>query len=189
MKQGAFFLDRDGTINVDHVYINDPRLVELIPRAARAIRNLRERGFLAIVVTNQSGVGRGIIKPDALPRIHERLDELLKEEASGLDAYEICVHAPQERCACRKPSPFLVNEAVKLHDIDLSRSVFIGDKLSDVATGKNAKCKYSILVRTGKGQQEEILIQLTPKPAPEETPDYIADDLADAVDWALSKLQ
>lgn len=188
-KRGAFFLDRDGTINIDRVYINDARLMELIPGAARALRKLNDRGYPVVVVTNQSGVGRGIISPDALPKIHDRLDELLREQGGArIDLYQICRHSPQEQCDCRKPQPKLVHEAAKDLGIDLNQSVFIGDKLSDVATGKNAGCRYSILLRTGKGQQEEILAQLTPRPDPSEVADFVAEDLAEAVDWALTEL-
>ncbi len=183
----ALFLDRDGTINIDRVYINDPRLIELIPGAARAIRRARESGYKIVVITNQSGVGRGIIDPHVLPEIHERLNELLAEEGAKVDLYQICIHSPQERCQCRKPLPKLVLDAAKKMSLDLSNCVFIGDKLTDVTTGKNAKCGLSILLRTGKGAQEELLAQITPKPDPMETADYVADDLAEAVDWILTR--
>jgi histidinol-phosphate phosphatase family protein len=186
MKEKAFFLDRDGTINVDRVYINDPRLIELIPGAGRAIRRAREHGYRIVVVTNQSGVGRGIIDPLILPAIHARLDELLAAEGAKIDLYQVCVHAPQEHCGCRKPSPALVEDAAKKMGIDLARSVFVGDKLIDVTTGKNARVGRSVLVRTGKGAQEELLTRLTPKPDPLEIADFVADDLAEAVDWVLS---
>lgn len=183
----AFFLDRDGTINIDRVYINDPRLIELIPGAARAIRRARDAGYKIVVVTNQSGVGRGIIDPLILPAIHARLDELLGYEGAKIDLYQICLHAPAERCDCRKPLPKLVLESAKDLGIDLKESVFVGDKLTDVATGKNAGCGLSLLLRTGKGAQEELLAQLTPKPEPNETADYVADDLAEAIDWVLKR--
>lgn len=183
----ALFLDRDGTINIDRVYINDPRLIELIPGAARAIRKARERGYKIVVVTNQSGVGRGIIDPLILPAIHARLDELLAHEGAKIDLYQVCMHAPQERCECRKPSPKLVSDAAKKLQIDLASSAFVGDKLTDVTTGKNSRCGASILVRSGKGAQEELLSQLTPRLDPMETPDFVADDLADAVEWVFGR--
>lgn len=185
MKKRAFFLDRDGTINVDHVYISDPNRIELIPGAREAIERIHRAGFLVVVVTNQSGVGRGIIAPKVLPKIHERLDSLLGASAC-IDDYRICTHRPEEDCRCRKPKASLVKDAVKELGIDLAGSVFVGDKLSDVATGKNSGCAYSILVRTGKGEKEEALIAGSKDQA--ERPDLVADDLAWAVDWALEKL-
>lgn len=190
MRPGAFFLDRDGTINIDRVYINDPRLMELIPGAAEAIARVRAAGFLVIVVTNQSGIGRGIIEPGALPRIHARLDELLAATpGAAIDRYEICPHAPQENCQCRKPSPRLVENSVEALGIDLARSVFVGDKLTDVATGRRAGCAHSILVRTGKGGQEDVILAVSNRVAAEEKPDFVADDLTAAVAWALGELK
>lgn len=187
---GAFFLDRDGTINIDRVYINDPRLIELLPGAANAIRKAQDAGFKIVVVTNQSGVGRGLISAQELPKINARVDELLEKEAgAAIDLYKICLHTPADACDCRKPNPKLVQEAAVELGINLQNSVFIGDKLSDVATGKRAHCRYSILLRTGKGRQEELLAQLTAVPHPEESPDFVADDLLAAVTWSLAKLQ
>lgn len=186
MGRPAFFLDRDGTINVDHVYINDPARIELIPNAASAIARARLAGYLIVVVTNQSGIGRGIIDPYAMPLIHARLDILLSGAGGPgavIDRYEMCVHHPDEDCLCRKPKPFLVQEAAKALDIDIARSVFVGDKLTDVGTGKNAGCRYSVLVRTGKGRDEEMLAGI----GEGVKPDLVVDDLDAAVDWVLAK--
>ncbi len=187
MKRGAFFLDRDGTINIDHVYINDPKQIELIDGSAEAIAKAREVGFAIVVVTNQSGIGRKIIEPGALPRIHSRMEQLLVTASPGarIDRYEMCIHRPDENCDCRKPSPKMVLEAARQLNIDLQQSVFVGDRLSDVATGKNAGCGLSILVRTGKGLEEEKLIEGS---GPAEQPDFVADDLAEAVGYALLRV-
>lgn len=185
-KKSAFFLDRDGTINIDRVYINDPDLIELIPGAAKAIKRAQDEGYLIVVVTNQSGVGRGLIKKEDLPKINARLDELLLKKAGArIDLYQICMHAPQENCDCRKPKPKLVLEAAEKLGIDLKKSVFVGDKLSDVATGKKAGCGLSILLRTGKGQEQEIVSFLSSAPKLEEKANYVADDLLAAVNWVL----
>jgi D-glycero-D-manno-heptose 1,7-bisphosphate phosphatase len=187
VKRGAFFLDRDGTINIDHVYINDPKQIELIDGSAEAIAKAREVGFAIVVVTNQSGIGRKIIEPGALPRIHSRMEQLLVTASPGarIDRYEMCIHRPDENCDCRKPSPKMVLEAARQLNIDLQQSVFVGDRLSDVATGKNAGCGLSILVRTGKGLEEEKLIEGS---GPAEQPDFVADDLAEAVGYALLRV-
>jgi D-glycero-D-manno-heptose 1,7-bisphosphate phosphatase len=188
VSQPAFFLDRDGTINVDRVYINDARLIELIPGAAEAITKARRAGYKIVVITNQSGVGRGIIELSALDSINGRVDELLEKEAGAkVDRYEMCIHHPSEDCPCRKPKPFLVHQAARALDIDLARSVFVGDKFSDVATGHNSGCRHSILVRTGKGVDEEMQLKIGAPVKHEELPDFIADDLAGAVDWALAQ--
>ena len=188
-KQGAFFLDRDGTINIDRVYINDPRLMELCPGAAKAIRAIHDAGYYVVVVTNQSGVGRGIIEPGTLPLIHHRLDQLLLMEAGAkIDLYKVCLHTPNDKCDCRKPGIKLVEEAVAELNIDLKKSVFVGDKLTDIEAGKRSGCRYSTLIRTGKGQAEEVQAQIK-QLSPMETADYIADDLLQATVWALDRLQ
>ncbi len=184
MKHPALFLDRDGTINFDRVYINDARLVELIPRAGEAIRLAQAKGFKIVVVTNQSGVGRGIIQEKALDDIHGRLNELLAAEGATIDSYKMCIHHPQDQCACRKPKPALVFEAAKELNIDVSRSYFIGDKMSDVEAGKNAGCRASILLLTGKGEKENTLLQLNSKGGT--APDRITEDLYSAVEWILA---
>jgi len=181
----ALFLDRDGTINFDRVYINDPKLIELIPGAAEALVDAKNAGYLLIVVTNQSGIGRGLIPPDQIAKIHHRLDELLKPFGVEIISYKICPHAPQAKCHCRKPSAKLVLEAAKEFSLNLDQSCFIGDKWSDVQTGINAKCGTSILLRSGKGQEEEKMWKIQGKPDPQ--PSFVADDLRGAVDWLLSR--
>lgn len=186
-KRKALFLDRDGTINIDRVYIADPDLIELIPGAAEAIRRARDAGYVIVVVTNQSGVGRGLIKLETLPKINDRVDELLAKEGTHVDRYQICLHTPADQCECRKPKPKLVEEAAKEMDLDLKSSVFIGDKLTDVATGYRAGCGINILVRTGKGKSEELMLLLDPTNVPqEEKPSYVADDLSGAISWLLN---
>ncbi len=184
MSFPALFLDRDGTINFDRVYINDARLVELIPYAGKAIALAHAEGFKIVVVTNQSGVGRGIIPKGELEKIHRRLDELLAQVGASIDSYKICEHRPEDGCDCRKPKPRLVFEAAKELNLDLSRSFFIGDKISDVATGKNSGCKASILLRTGKGEKEETLLQLNSQITVK--PDRIEKDLYESVKWILA---
>lgn len=181
----ALFLDRDGTLNFDRVYINDPKLIELIPGAAEALVEAKKAGYLFIVVTNQSGVGRGLIPPDQIEKIHRRLDELLEPYGVKISSYKICPHAPKDKCQCRKPSPKLVLEAARDFSLDLEKCSFIGDKWTDVQTGLNAKCGASILLRSGKGLEEEKMWKIQGKPNPQ--PSYVADDLQDAVEWLLAK--
>jgi D-glycero-D-manno-heptose 1,7-bisphosphate phosphatase len=181
----ALFLDRDGTINVDPGYLSQPAQLELLPGVAHAIRRARDGGFVVAVVTNQSGVGRGLIAPETLPKIHERLNELLAREegpAARIDFFASCVHHPSDECSCRKPLPRLVYEAQAQLGVDLARSAFVGDRLTDVRTGKAAPVACTVLVRTGEGREEEHRIS-----APGERPDHVADDLAAAVEWLLAR--
>ncbi len=185
-KIRALFLDRDGTINLDPGYINHPSAIQLLPGAAAAIRRARDHGFKVVVVTNQSGVGRGLIQADVLPKIHDRLNELLEKEAGArVDYFAACVHHPDSACLCRKPLPRLVYEAQAAMGIDLSHSVLIGDRLTDVATGKSAAVGLTVLVRTGDGCQQEALLGSSPDP--KAAPDHIAEDLGAAVDWVLAR--
>lgn len=179
----VLFLDRDGTINLDPGYISQPGLIRLLPGAAAAVRRARDAGYLIAVISNQSGVARGLIAPETLPLIHERLNELLFLEAhASIDFFACCTHHPADECNCRKPLPRLVYEAQAYLGADLSRSAFVGDRITDVRTGKGAPVRFTVMVRTGEGREQEAKIA-----SPEDTPDYIADDLAGAVDWLLAQ--
>ncbi len=183
----ALFLDRDGTINIDYHYIRDPELVDLFPGAAAAIKRANDAGWFVGVVTNQSGVGRGLIKSGELEAVHARLAEKLAAVGARIDSYEICVHAPSEDCECRKPLPKLIMDAAAREGLDLARSVMVGDRLTDVAAGRGAGCK-SVLVRTGNGREEELLLRLAKETPGLEQPDFVAEDLVEAVEWALREV-
>jgi D,D-heptose 1,7-bisphosphate phosphatase len=130
------------------------------------------------VVSNQSGIARGFFKHEDLRRIHDKMTAALNAEGIPLDGIYYCPHHPAERCPCRKPSPKMVLDASDSYDIDLGSSFFIGDRASDIETGKNAGCG-TILVLTGAGAE-------TVKDLPEsQKPDHVADDLAGAVSWIL----
>ena len=134
----AAFLDRDGTIAHDRHYLADPNGLELLPNAAAGLRRLSELGFRLVVVTNQSGVGRGYFELDAVERVNERLRELLDEQGIRLDGIYVCPHGPDDGCACRKPAPGLILTAAKELALDLDRSVTIGDREPDVGAGRSA---------------------------------------------------
>jgi histidinol-phosphate phosphatase family protein len=133
----AAFLDRDGTIIVDRDYPGDPEGVALLPGAAGAIRRLNGAGVPVIVVTNQSGIGRGLITESQFEAVQRRMEALLAEHGARLDGSYHCPHAPDHApaCDCRKPLPGLYRRAAAEHDLDLERSVFVGDRSRDLVYG------------------------------------------------------
>lgn len=149
MKPCIFF-DRDGTLIEERHYLSDPARVALLPGAAEAVRRTREAGFLAVVLTNQSGVGRGYFSLEDVESVHRRMCELLEAAGTRLDGIYVCPHAPEDGCACRKPRTGLVDVAARELGIDLPRSWMIGDKPADVELARNAGIR-SALVLTGYG--------------------------------------
>ena len=178
-NQRAIFLDRDGTINEDPGYLSDPSQLKLFPGVANALARLKKAGYLLIVVSNQSGVARGLIDPKMLPQIHAQLDQLLEPSGARIDSYQLCLHHPNDHCACRKPEPKLLLDSAQEFNIDLKKSYMVGDKFSDVEVGVRAGCRGSILVRTGEGRNAES--QLQPRQVL-----FIADSLPEAADWILN---
>lgn len=152
----AFFLDRDGVVVKQVHYLCEPEKTELEKGAASAIRTLHQKGYKVIVVTNQSGVARGKFSMKEVESVHNKIIELLAAEGETIDAFYICPHHPDfdGKCDCRKPAPGLLYQAAKEHDIDISASVMIGDKLSDVKCGINAGVRASLLIATGYGSGE-----------------------------------
>lgn len=176
----AVFLDRDGTINFDPGYLNDADRLEVLEGVSEALKKLQSAGFLLVVTSNQSGVGRGLITPTQIQQIHERLDLILSKDGVKIDHYELCIHHPGENCECRKPLPKLILDSAEKLGIDVSRSFMIGDKASDVESGWNARCQASILVLTGYGEKEHLLLK---KPA-----DFTARGLEAAANWILAQV-
>ncbi len=159
-QQRAVFLDRDGTINVEKEYLHRPEEFAFIPGAPEAIRLLKEAGFLVIVVTNQSGVGRGYYDEAAVHRLHRYMDGELSRFGTGVDGYYLCPHHPlhgvgpyRRACGCRKPLPGMLLEAARDFSVDLAASWIVGDKRADVEAGLAAGCR-PVLVRTGYGEEE-----------------------------------
>ena len=128
----AVFLDRDGTINVDTGYVGKPEDVMLVTGAARAIARLNAAGIPVVVVTNQSGIGRGLFTEADYRAVERRIGELLAAEGARVDATYHCPHAPDAPCECRKPGTKLFREAASALGIDLARSWYIGDRLRDI---------------------------------------------------------
>lgn len=159
-KHRAVFLDRDGTINVEVQYLKKVDDFQFIPGVPWALRHLKEAGFLLVVVTNQSGIGRGYYDEAELATIHSHMHADLATFGASIDACYFCPHHPEHatgdyriECACRKPLPGMLQQAALDLDIDLASSFMIGDKLADVAAGINAGCT-SLLVLTGYGSAQ-----------------------------------
>jgi histidinol-phosphate phosphatase family protein len=147
-------LDRDGTLIEERHYLARPDGVFLVPGAAAALKRLRELGWGAILVSNQSGVGRGRLTREQVEAIHAHLERLLARHSARLDAIYYCPHHPDERCRCRKPRPDLVRSAARDLGFDPSQCVVVGDKPADLELGKRVGAR-TILVRTGYGSRTE----------------------------------
>ncbi|MCK5806298.1 MAG: HAD family hydrolase [Lentisphaeria bacterium] len=173
------FLDRDGTVIVEKNYLSDPAQVELLPGAGAGLRRLRTLGFGLILITNQAGVGRGFFPERDVLLVHARLAELLEREQVQLDAVYYCPHHPDAGCGCRKPRPGMLDRAISEFDIDLTRSVVIGDKPSDIGLGESRGLR-TILVRTGEGAEHEQRGDCSPS--------LTADDLISAAAWISDAL-
>lgn len=151
----AVFLDRDGTIIEDAGYLHDPKQVRLIPGAAQAIKRLNADGFAVLVVTNQSGIARGLLSVEDYQATERRVDELLAAEGARLDAHYFCPHLPELSgpCECRKPGTLLYRQAAQQLGLDLPQSWWVGDRIRDVLPAKALRGK-GILVLTDAGMSE-----------------------------------
>ena len=141
----AVFMDRDGTLIDDVGYPSRADDVRLLPGAAEALSRFGAGGYKRIVISNQSGIGRGLITQAQAKAVHERLLAVLAEAGAEIDAAYYCPHAPDESCSCRKPSPELILQAARELDLDPSGSFMIGDKPSDVEAGVRAGCRTILL--------------------------------------------
>lgn len=183
MSRPCIFLDRDGTV-IQHVHhLTEASDVQIIDRAAEAIAALQRAGYVCVIVTNQSVVGRGMLSLDGLDKVHEAMDRQLAERGVSLDGLYFCPHIPTQKDPTviehpdRKPGPGMLLRAAEELDLDLTRSWMIGDSISDIYAGKNAGCRGSILVRTGMGHRVD---------ADDHAIDFVASNLYDAACYILS---
>jgi lipopolysaccharide heptosyltransferase II len=174
------FLDRDGTLNYDSGYLKSASELKLLPGVGPALARLKAAGARLVVVTNQSGVGRGILTLKDLEAIHARLEGLLEQDDAALDAIYFCPHHPDDGCRCRKPARGMVDRAVSELQVDLRRSYLIGDHARDVQLAKAVGAK-AILVTSGRVDEQAINMLR----AQQAMPDTIVQSMAEAVDWIL----
>ena len=185
MARPAVFLDRDGTLNRDTGYLDAPERIEMFPGAARAVRALAAAGFVVVVVTNQSGIARGMLDEATLARIHDRVQQATD---GAIHAFLHCPHHPDagtgpytRDCGCRKPADGLYRQAVELFDLETARSFAVGDTARDLIPARGLGAR-TVLVRTGK-PAADALRELAARDA---APDHVADDLAAAAAWILA---
>jgi D-glycero-D-manno-heptose 1,7-bisphosphate phosphatase len=169
----AVFIDRDGTIMQDADYCSDPQQVKIFPSVAEALKRLKSKGFKIIIITNQSGIGRGFFTIEQYRAVEA---EVLCQLGDGLiDATYFCPDIPGQPSSCRKPAPGMIVQAMREHQIDIERSFFIGDKEIDAECGRNAGVR-TIRVRTGFDRETSG-----------STADWVAEDLPAATQIILDQ--
>jgi D-glycero-D-manno-heptose 1,7-bisphosphate phosphatase len=173
--KSAVFLDRDGTLNFDPGYLNSAEKFRFLPGVKSALKLLAKYGFDLFVVSNQSGIGRGLITQDDLEKIHGKMVQELKKSGVVLKDIFVCPHSPEVRCACRKPSPKLLLDGAQKHKINLRGSYIVGDKWTDIETGVRAGVR-TVFIHDGSPEADEEI-----------RADYITKDLLDAAKWIVSR--
>jgi D-glycero-D-manno-heptose 1,7-bisphosphate phosphatase len=175
----AVFVDRDGVLNYNRSdHIKTPGEYVPIPGAAEAVARLKEAGWTVIVVSNQSGLGRGLFDQQALDAVMAKMCAVLEAAGGGVDGIYYCPHAPGAGCVCRKPQPGLLLRAAREQGLDLQRSYLVGDKAGDIECGRAVRAR-TIRVETGLPEERPDLAAARP--------DYVATDLRDAVAWILQE--
>ncbi|MFM7128969.1 MAG: D-glycero-alpha-D-manno-heptose-1,7-bisphosphate 7-phosphatase [bacterium] len=176
----AVFLDRDGTLIIERNYLSSPDQVEILPGVIEGLKQLADAGYLLVIVTNQSGVGRGYFTLERVAEVHDRMFALLGLDRSFFTGVYVCPHAPDQHCTCRKPLPELALRAADEHGIDMAQSWMIGDKPADINLARAAGTR-AILVRTGYGLENES------HPCVAEAAALVADDMGHAAKLILAQ--
>lgn len=186
-KRPALFLDRDGTLIEDVGYLGRVSQIRFYRGAAKALRRLKEAGFLLFVVTNQSGVARGYFPESRVREIHRAIQSRLKAQGAGIDGFYYCPHYPGAEvrryariCSCRKPKPGMVRQALRDFAVDPGKSYMVGDKLDDLGLAENARLGGGFLVRTGQGRRSERELKKQKRKSP------VAAGLAQVAEAILS---
>ena len=182
MARAAVFLDRDGVLiqNVEG-YVRSVEDLHWLPDVFPALRRLAQSDLSIVVITNQAGVGKGLMTKDDVANIHRHLTDTIAENGGRVDAIYVCLHAPSDCCQCRKPKPGLILAAAQELQLDLNRSFAIGDSVRDAVAAKSAGCE-SILVLTGHGtrQYEQYRASFGPQA-------LVFADLYEAVSWLADR--
>lgn len=188
LNEIGLILDRDGTINVEVDFLKDPDEIQLIPGAARAIREANEVGIKTCVVSNQSGIARGILSESQLDVVHQRLLEVLSQEGAHIDRIYYCPHHPdfgappyRKVCTCRKPNTGMLLMASQELGIILEKSFVVGDRCCDIQSGKQVGCG-TVLVLTGYGEKELKQCEGNTQA------DYVAKNLFDGWQYIKNKI-
>ena len=182
MKNKAVFIDRDGTINVNVEYLDNPDNFKMYPRVAEGIKLLQNNDFKIIVITNQSGIARGYFSEKTLEKIHQKMKNELSKKGASIDALYYCPHHPDDDCNCRKPKTGLFERAIRDFDIDLNNSYIIGDRMIDVEAGHKIGLK-TILVPEKK---ELVKREMNESDI---NPDFMCDDFYSGVKWIINNLK
>ncbi len=177
MKQKALFLDRDGTIIVDKIYLNDPKQIHYLPNAIEGIKSLSHAGFQIIIVTNQSGIPRGLVQEENLHKIHQLITKKFLEHdiPIAMKHFYHAPHLPDSNHPMRKPDTGMLDLAVKEHSLDLRDSWIIGDRMTDIEAGHRAGTKGVFLNGTE-----------SPEKSPFASPEFICNNLIEAAKFILS---
>jgi len=173
----TLFLDRDGTLVVEKNYMKDPAQVRLLSGVADGLRRLRKAGFRVVVISNQAGVGRGLITVAELHAVNKRFRSVLRKNKAPIDGYYWCAHAPDDGCSCRKPKAGLLKRASRELGLSWKRSISVGDRSSDIELSQRVG-GWGVLMLTGHGQQSRRK-GLTARP------DYVAARFSHFVSWVL----
>jgi len=176
MNDKVVILDRDGTMVIDRGYLDDPAGLEFLPGAAEGLRSLYTQGYRLVVITNQSGVGRGLFPIERVHAMNARLERMVEEAGAKLERIYFCPHAPDAGCDCRKPGLRLMTQAAAELGFDPASAVVIGDKESDVEFGRRAGAVTMLL-----GRHE-------PRPSSSTTPDYVVENLTKAAEIIGSRM-
>jgi D-glycero-D-manno-heptose 1,7-bisphosphate phosphatase len=185
MSRRGAFIDRDGVLNEDRAYVHRVADYAFIPGSVDALRQLQQAGYLLVLITNQSGIARGLFTEADYHQLESYISEQLAQSGVSLDSVQYCPHLPdapvaeyRQDCECRKPRPGMILDAAKLLDVDLTHSILVGDRRSDIEAGRAAGVGHCYLVRSGQKLSDADLLLA----------DAVFDDLAQCVTARLSEV-